>query len=66
MPHYYATSATPIQLDEAPNDIGVRFEHADAPKMARRAVREIGKKNGPDTPPTRSIGREVTIEAAIA
>jgi subtilisin family serine protease len=44
MPHYYAGSATPIQLDEAPNDIGVRFEHADAPKMARRAVREIATK----------------------
>lgn len=41
MPHYYATSATPIQLDEAPDDIGVRFEHEDASKMAGRAVREI-------------------------
>jgi len=41
MPHYYATSATPIQLDEAPDDIGVRFEHENASKMAGRAVREI-------------------------
>lgn len=41
MAHYFTTSAKPIQLDEAPDDIGVRFEHADASKMARRAVREI-------------------------
>src|SRR5262245_25168731 len=44
MPHYYATSATPIHLDEAPDDIGVRFEHDDASKMARRAVREIAMR----------------------
>ena len=41
MPHYYAMSATPIELDEAPNDIGVRFEHEDAIKLVRRAVREL-------------------------
>lgn len=45
MPHYYAQSATPIQLDECPNDIGVRFEHGDAPKMARMAVREMTTKS---------------------
>src|SRR5712691_2401312 len=44
MPHYYSKSATPIQLDEAPNDIGVRFEHKDASRMASRAVREITTK----------------------
>lgn len=41
MAHYYATSSKPIQLDEAPDDIGVRFEHANAARMARRAVREM-------------------------
>ena len=43
MPHYYATSATPIELDEAPNDIGLRFEHADAVKMVRSAVRGLAR-----------------------
>ena len=39
MPHYYSLAAKPIHLDEAPDDIGLRFEHADAPRMARMAVR---------------------------
>ena len=41
MAHYYASSAKPIQLDECPDDIGVRFEHPNASKMARRAVLDI-------------------------
>ncbi len=41
MAHYYSASAKLIQLDECPNDIGVRFEHADAVKMARKAVRAM-------------------------
>jgi hypothetical protein len=69
MPHYYATSATPIQLDEAPNDIGVRFEHADAPKMARRAVREIAKKTartGASAPPASHFGRFMLLHESGA
>ena len=41
MAYYYASSTKPIQLDECPDDIGVRFEHANASKMARKAVRDI-------------------------
>ena len=41
MAHYYSASAKPIQLDECPDDIGVRFEHANATKMARSAARDI-------------------------
>src|SRR5688572_14494107 len=41
MPHYYAISGTPIQLDEAPNSIGVRFEGETGPTVARSAVRAL-------------------------
>jgi len=41
MAHYYTSSAKPIQLDECPDDIGVRFEHANASKMARKAAFDI-------------------------
>ena len=41
MPHYYATSGTAIQLDEAPDAIGVRFEGATGPTVARSAVRAL-------------------------
>ena len=40
MPHYYAASGTPIQLDEAPDSIGVRFE-VRRPAVARSAVRAL-------------------------
>jgi subtilisin family serine protease len=41
MPHYYSLSRTPIELDEAPDEIGVRFEHPQAVKLVRSAVREL-------------------------
>lgn len=41
MPHYYSASGTPIQLDEAPDSIGVRFEGETGPAVARRAVRAL-------------------------
>jgi subtilisin family serine protease len=41
MPHYYAASGTPIQLDEAPDSIGVRFEGETGPTIARSAVRTL-------------------------
>ena len=41
MPHYYAKSGTRIELDEAPDDIGVRFADADGPESARLASRTM-------------------------
>jgi subtilisin family serine protease len=41
MPHYYAASGTPIQLDEAPGSIGIRFEGETGPAVARSAVRAL-------------------------
>src|SRR5262245_40982195 len=43
MPHYYSASGTPIQLDESPNDVGMRFGHEDGPQMARAAFRELAR-----------------------
>ena len=41
MPHYYAASGTPIQLDEVADSIGVRFEGETGPAVARSAVRAM-------------------------
>ena len=69
MPHYYATAGTPIQLDEAPDDIGVRFEHADAPRMVKRAVRDFATKfvrKGSSAAPASSFGRFMLLHEAGA
>ena len=41
MPHYYARLGTRIELDEAPDHIGVRFADVDATESARRASRTM-------------------------
>lgn len=41
MPHYFAWSGTPIELDESPDDVGVRFGHEDGPVMAKTAFRAL-------------------------
>ncbi len=46
MPHYYAKSGTRIELDEAPDDIGVRFADADGPESARLASRAMMRDAG--------------------
>ena len=61
MPHYYAASGAPIQLDESPDDIGVRFGREDGPIVAKKAVRALtapaarAKRAAP--PPARRFGR---------
>jgi Subtilase family len=66
MPHYYATSATPIQLDEAPNHIGLRFEREDASKMVRRAVREITTRTARPASPVSHFGRFMLLHESGA
>jgi subtilisin family serine protease len=41
MPHYYAASGTPVELDESPDDVGVRFGHEDGAATARTAFRRL-------------------------
>lgn len=41
MPHYFSASGTTIQVDESPNDIGVRFGHEDGSVMAKKALRAL-------------------------
>jgi len=43
MPHYYSASGSPIYLDESPNDVGMRFGHADGPQTARAAFRALAQ-----------------------
>jgi subtilisin family serine protease len=63
MPHYYATSGMPIQLDEVSDSIGVRFEGETGPTVARSAMRALTpaprrRRAASDTerrPPTASV-----------
>jgi subtilisin family serine protease len=59
MPHYYAQSGTRIELDEAPDDIGVRFADADGPESARVASRTMMRDAalGAAAPAVRRFGR---------
>ena len=41
MPHYYAASGAPIQLDESPDDVGVRFGREDGSAVAKKAFRVL-------------------------
>ena len=63
MPHYYAKSGTRIELDEAPDDIGVRFADADGSESARLASRgmmmDAAAATGP--PAVRRFGRFVLM-----
>lgn len=61
MPHYVAASGTPIQLDESPDDVGVRFGHEDGPVMAKTAfralVRAVPQAAAASALPVRRFGR---------
>jgi subtilisin family serine protease len=64
MPHYYARSGTRIELDEAPDDIGVRFSDAAGPESARLASRILMKDAAParaEAPAVRRFGRFVLM-----
>ena len=41
MPHYYDAAGTRMELDESPDDIGIRFAHEDGSETARRAFRAL-------------------------
>jgi subtilisin family serine protease len=59
MPHYYAKSGTRIDLDEAPDDIGIRFANEDGPESARLASRAMmaDAAGGTGAPAVRRFGR---------
>lgn len=67
MAHYYTAAAQAVQLDECPDDIGVRFEHADASAMARKAARGINvtatgrRASAAATPPASQFGRFMVL-----
>jgi subtilisin family serine protease len=73
MPHYYATSGTPIQLDESPDDIGVRFGHENGPATSRLALRAVigartkaRARQGVAALPARRYGRFMMLHDAGA
>jgi len=67
MPHYYAASGASIQLDEAPDDVGIRFGHADGPSSARQAFRALVPHAGRAAPSaTRCFGRFMLLHDAGA
>ena len=69
MPHYYAASGTPIQLDESPNDIGVRFGHEDGPVVAKKAFRALAgpaKAKRAAPLPVRRFGRFMMLHDSRA
>ncbi len=41
MPHYFAASGSPVHLDEAPDDVGVRFGREDGAASSRAAFRTL-------------------------
>jgi subtilisin family serine protease len=53
MPHYFTRARTPVQLDEAPDDVGVHFAREDGPATARMAFRTLIRETAPT--PTRPI-----------
>jgi subtilisin family serine protease len=61
MPYYLDRSRNPVQLDEAPDAVGVRFGHEDGPTVARTAQRvltpspRVAAKQ--KAPPVRRFGR---------
>ena len=70
MPHYYDASRTPIQLDEAPDDVGVRFGHEDGAVTSAKAVKAVldstSKKTLRTLMPVRRFGRFMMLHAAGA
>ena len=56
MPHYYAASGTRIQLDEAPDDVGVRFSGRDGAAVAR-ASRKLARASAAAAEPVAGFGR---------
>ena len=59
MPHYYAASGNAIQLDEASDALGVRFDGKAGPAMAKKATRSVAQSvtRGTAQPPVAGFGR---------
>jgi len=68
MPHYYASRGTPIQLDEALDAVGVRFEGKAGPAIARTASRSLsrGVTTRAGQPPVSGFGRFMVLHDARA
>lgn len=70
MPHYFAASGAPIELDESPDDIGVRFGHEDGAATARKAFNALAgpapRAAAPSDVPVRRFGRFMLLHDAGA
>ena len=68
MPHYYAASGTQIQLDEASDAVGVRFDGKAGPAMAKAATRSVGRggTGRRARPPAAGFGRFMVLTDARA
>ena len=63
MPHYYAASGNAIQLDEASDALGVRFDGKAGPAMAKKATRSVAQSvtRGTAQPPVAGFGRFMVL-----
>jgi len=68
MPHYYAASGTPIQLDEASDAVGVRFDGKAGHAMAKAASRSLARSGTGRSarPPAAGFGRFMVLHDARA
>ena len=71
MPHYLAASGARVQLDESPDDVGVRFGREDGPAVSQRAFRVLAgparaRARGATTPPVKRFGRFMMLHDAGA
>jgi subtilisin family serine protease len=68
MPHYYCASGNPIQLEEATDAVGVRFDGKAGPAIARTASRTLTRSTGKRAgrPPVAGFGRFMVLHDARA
>jgi len=68
MPHYFAASGNAIQLDEAADAVGVRFDGKTGPATARKATRSIARSatRAAAGPPAAGFGRFMVLHDARA
>jgi subtilisin family serine protease len=61
VPHYYSASRAPIELDEAADEIGVRFGQAEGPAVSRAAYRSAKSAHRAPDGGVRRFGRFMTL-----
>ena len=71
MPHYLAASGARVQLDESPDDVGVRFGREDGPAVSQQAFRVLAgpakaRARGGTAPPVKRFGRFMMLHDAGA